>query len=72
SDLAAKDYLHDLELTEPICLVMGSEGEGISEGVSRAADVRFKIPQAGELNSFNVSVAAGILLYEAMRRRLGL
>lgn len=72
SDLAADSYLHELELVDPLCIVMGAEGEGISTGVARAADVRFKIPQAGELNSFNVSVAAGILLYEAMRKRMGL
>ncbi len=69
SDLRADRYLHELSLSEPLCIVLGAEGEGISEGVGRGADVRFKIPQAGELNSFNVSVAAGILLYEAMRQR---
>lgn len=72
SDLAADKFLHEIELTEPICLVMGAEGEGISQGVAKAADTRFKIPQAGTLNSFNVSVAAGILLYEAMRSRMGI
>lgn len=72
SDLDADVYLHDLELAGPLCIVMGAEGEGISTGVGRAADVRFKIPQAGALNSFNVSVAAGILLYEAMRKRMGI
>ncbi|MEM9836752.1 MAG: 23S rRNA (guanosine(2251)-2'-O)-methyltransferase RlmB [Bacteroidota bacterium] len=71
SDLKAEQFLHELNLADPLCIVMGSEGEGISTGVARAADVRFKIPQAGTLNSFNVSVAAGILLYEAMRKRLG-
>lgn len=72
SDLAAERYLHELELDQPLCIVMGAEGEGISRGVAKAADVTFKIPQAGQLNSFNVSVAAGILLYEAMRRRMKL
>lgn len=72
SDLEAETFLHDLQLTEPLCIVMGAEGEGISEGVGRAADVRFKIPQAGDMNSFNVSVAAGILLYETMRKRLNM
>ncbi|MBC6995734.1 23S rRNA (guanosine(2251)-2'-O)-methyltransferase RlmB [Neolewinella lacunae] len=71
SDLQAETYLHELKLTEPLCIVMGAEGEGISEGVGRAADVRFRIPQAGDINSFNVSVAAGILLWEAMKARLG-
>jgi 23S rRNA (guanosine2251-2'-O)-methyltransferase len=70
SDLAAEKFLHELELTEPLCIVMGAEGEGISQGVARAADVTFKIPQAGTLNSFNVSVAAGILLFETMKARM--
>lgn len=70
SDLGADKFLHELTLTEPLCIVMGAEGDGISEGVGRAADVRFKIPQAGTLNSFNVSVAAGILLFEAMKARM--
>ena len=72
SDLRAEQFIHELELTEPLCIVMGAEDEGISTGVARAADLTFKIPQAGGLNSFNVSVAAGILLYETMRRRLHL
>lgn len=70
SDLKADKYISDLDLTEPLCIVMGAEGEGISPGVAKAADVTFKIPQAGMLNSFNVSVAAGILLWEAMKSRL--
>lgn len=70
SDLKATKFLHELELSEPLCIVMGAEGEGISQGVARAADTTFKIPQAGTLNSFNVSVAAGILLFEAMKARM--
>lgn len=69
SDLAAERYLHELELSGPLCIVMGAEDTGISEGVGRAADERFRIMQVGELNSFNVSVAAGILLYAVMRGR---
>lgn len=71
SDLQATRELHSLALDEPLCLVMGAEGEGISPGVAKAADATFKIPQAGTLNSFNVSVAAGILLWEAMKSRMG-
>ena len=70
SDLNADRYLHELQLTGPLCIVMGSEDSGITEGVARAADTTFKIPQAGTLNSFNVSVAAGILLFEAMKARM--
>ena len=70
SDLAAADDLRDVSLTGPLCIVMGAEDEGISQGVARAADTTFRIPQVGEMNSFNVSVAAGILLFEAMEARL--
>ncbi|MCB0635812.1 MAG: 23S rRNA (guanosine(2251)-2'-O)-methyltransferase RlmB [Lewinella sp.] len=69
SDLSGEQYLHELDLAGPVALVLGSEGEGISQGVAQAADKCFRIPQVGELNSFNVSVAAGIMLYEAMRQR---
>ncbi len=69
SDLQADRYLHELDLTGPLCIVLGAEDEGISTGVARAADLTFRIPQAGTLNSFNVSVAAGILLFEAMKVR---
>ena len=70
SDLAAEVYLEEVPLLGPLCIVMGAEDEGISQGVARAADVTFRIPQVGDLNSFNVSVAAGILLFEAMRARM--
>jgi len=69
SDLSGDKYLHELDLTGPVALVLGSEGEGISKGVAAAADRCFRIPQLGTLNSFNVSVATGIMLYESMRQR---
>lgn len=69
SDLSGKAMLHDLDLKSPLALVLGSEGEGISRGVAKAADLCFKIPQVGTINSFNVSVAAGIMLYECMQKR---
>lgn len=69
SDLSGEAFLPATELTGPTALVLGAEGEGISRGVAKAADECFKIPQLGTLNSFNVSVAAGIMLYETMRQR---
>lgn len=71
SDLSGNQSLPDMQLGGPAALVLGSEGEGISRGVAKAADQCFKIPQLGTLNSFNVSVAAGIMLYETMRQRGG-
>jgi 23S rRNA (guanosine2251-2'-O)-methyltransferase len=60
----------DLEVAaEPLCLVIGSEGKGVSRLVSEAADVRVRIPMAGKTESLNAGVAAGIALYEIARRR---
>lgn len=50
-------------------LVLGSEGRGIRPGVRRACDAAFAIPLAGQVDSLNVSVAAGIALFEAARQR---
>lgn len=70
SDLQADKPLHELNLTHACAFVLGSEGKGITKPVARQADQRFIIPQVGNADSFNVSVAAGIMLYEASRQRL--
>ena len=60
----------DLELaTGPLCLVIGSEGKGVSRLVSETADLRVRIPMSGGTESLNAGVAAGIALYEIARRR---
>lgn len=69
SDLKAKKMIYDLDMRGPIALVVGSEDTGISTGVAERADERFLIPQAGSTDSYNVSVAAGIMLYEVLRQR---
>lgn len=69
SSLEATKLIFDFDLTAPIALIVGSEGEGISTGVERKADELFILPQVGTTDSFNVSVAAGIMLYEVMRQR---
>ncbi|MCO6485429.1 MAG: 23S rRNA (guanosine(2251)-2'-O)-methyltransferase RlmB [Saprospiraceae bacterium] len=56
-------------LTDPVCLLLGAEGSGISDRILPLLDVRVRIPQSPRVDSFNVSVAAGILLYEVMRQR---
>jgi 23S rRNA (guanosine2251-2'-O)-methyltransferase len=61
--------LWDVDLTVPICLVMGSEEEGISEKILALTDQNAKIPMTGRIESLNVSVAAGILLTEVGRQR---
>ncbi|MDD4555670.1 MAG: 23S rRNA (guanosine(2251)-2'-O)-methyltransferase RlmB [Bacteroidales bacterium] len=57
------------DLTGPFVLIMGSEGEGIAEEYLRMTDVTVQIPLFGEIESLNVSVATGVILFEAMRQR---
>lgn len=71
SDLQAEQRIYQLNMTVPLALVVGAEGRGVSRDLIRAADETFIIPQWGTTDSFNVSVAAGIMLYEVMRQRAG-
>lgn len=63
--------ISETDLTGPASIVMGSEDKGISRELLSLADSRIKIPLTGTINSLNVSVAAGILLYEISRQRSG-
>jgi 23S rRNA (guanosine2251-2'-O)-methyltransferase len=58
------------DMTGPIALVLGAEGEGVSRLVSENCDFSVSIPMLGKIASLNVSVAAGILIYEVVRARL--
>ncbi|MEQ8707247.1 MAG: 23S rRNA (guanosine(2251)-2'-O)-methyltransferase RlmB [Phaeodactylibacter sp.] len=69
SDLQATHPIYDLDLTAPVAFILGAEGEGISPAVARKANQTFIIPQSGQTDSLNVSVAGGMMLYEAMRQR---
>lgn len=70
SAMNTKDTLPSLDFKGPSCIVLGSEQKGVQSYISKAADVQFSIPMTGNFDSFNVSVAAGIILYEAMKQRL--
>lgn len=59
-----------IDYTDPIALVMGAEDVGISQEVLRQADAMASIPMFGEIGSLNVSVAAGVMMYEVVRQRL--
>ena len=72
SDLKAEHTLQDINFREPCCLVMGAEENGISSATQQACDDTFIIPMAGQFDSFNVSVAAGIICYEAMKQRMNI
>jgi RNA methyltransferase, trmH family, group 3 len=64
----ARDIYTETELRLPLGLVLGAEDEGVSEEVLRRADHIVRIPQVGAIGSLNVSVAAGILIYEIVRQ----
>jgi len=62
--------LYDLDMTQRIAFVFGNEHRGVSEEASRLADECIQIPMFGMIESLNVSVAAAVCLYEALRQRL--
>ena len=62
--------VYETDLTLPSCIAMGAEDTGISKDVIRRADRLIRIPMAHRFDSLNVSVAAGMILYEALRQRL--
>ena len=63
--------MYKADLTVPAALVIGNEGVGMSQLVQRNCDVTVNIPMKGRISSLNASAAASILLYEALRQRLG-
>ena len=63
--------LYDADLKGPAAIVIGSEGAGMGRLVAECCDFKVSIPMRGKLNSLNASAAAAILLYEAVRQRLG-
>jgi 23S rRNA (guanosine2251-2'-O)-methyltransferase len=70
SEMTAKKNVFDLTLKEPVAVVMGGEEKGVMPALMRICDEQFRIPMQNEFESLNVSVAAGIILYEAMKQRL--
>jgi 23S rRNA (guanosine2251-2'-O)-methyltransferase len=68
-DAAAESELSALDLTTPVCLVVGSEGKGLRHATKRACTGLAKLPMRGPIASLNASVAAAIALYEVVRQR---
>ncbi|CAN5771144.1 23S rRNA (guanosine(2251)-2'-O)-methyltransferase RlmB [soil metagenome] len=65
----AEQNYTDWDWTQPSALVLGNEGSGLHRLVAEKCDVLVKIPMYGKMGSLNVSVAAGVILFEAMRQR---
>jgi len=68
--LAAKKYYYELDMTGPTVIVMGKEDEGVSDEITEISDEVVKIPMRGPAESLNVSVAHGIILFEAVKQRM--
>ena len=70
SEMTAKENLFNINLSEPCAIILGSEDKGIYPALMKICDEQFKIPMKSDFESLNVSVAAGMILYEAMKQRL--
>jgi 23S rRNA (guanosine2251-2'-O)-methyltransferase len=70
ADAEAPKLAQEADLAGPIALVMGAEGAGLRQLTRDTCDFLVRLPQRGEVESLNVSVATGMLLYEALRQRL--
>jgi 23S rRNA (guanosine2251-2'-O)-methyltransferase len=70
TDDQSEKTLYDIDLSGPVAIVMGAEGEGMRRLTRETCDELVKIPMSGGVESLNVSVASGVCLYEARRQRM--
>tara|TARA_B100000900_G_scaffold108962_4_gene90878 strand:- start:2149 stop:2868 length:720 start_codon:yes stop_codon:yes gene_type:complete len=70
ADEKAEQNLFEFNLTGSIAIIMGAEDKGVSHGVRKLCSHTAKLPILGDMDSYNVSVATGMFLYETMRQRL--
>jgi len=64
-----EESIYSVDYTVPTCIIMGAEDVGVSDDLIRISDKLAKIPMFGEIESLNVSVSAGVVIYEALRQR---
>ena len=69
SEMKAAKKVHEIDFSEPVAVVMGSEDKGIYPALAEICDEPFSIPMPGDFESLNVSVATGMILYEAVKQR---
>lgn len=65
----AEKSIYEIDFSQPVALIMGSEEDGISDALLRDSDVMAKIPMKGKIESLNVSVATGVAIYEVVRQK---
>ena len=66
ASIDTETFIQDIDMTIPLAIVMGSEGSGLSDNVRKHCQHLFQIPMVGQTESLNVSVSAGISLYEVL------
>lgn len=69
TDASSETYYTEIDYKMPVCLVIGSEGKGISRLIKEKCDFIVKLPMKGHINSLNASVAASIIMYEIYKQR---
>ncbi|MBL1140540.1 MAG: 23S rRNA (guanosine(2251)-2'-O)-methyltransferase RlmB [Proteobacteria bacterium] len=69
ADGVAEESIYDMNLTVPTAIIMGGEGKGMRESVMKECDFVAALPILGRIESLNVSVATGVILYEVLRQR---
>jgi len=69
ADVGASEGFYDTNLTGPLAIVIGNEGQGLSRLVKERCDFILSLPMVGRINSLNASVATGVILYEVVRQR---
>ena len=70
SEMTATENVFDIDFKDPCAIIMGSEDKGIQPSLYKLCEAKFKIPMQKDFESLNVSVAAGMILYEAMKQRI--
>jgi len=70
TEMKGAKNIDEVDFTEPCAIVLGSEDKGIYPALLKTCDEKIKIPMKGDFESLNVSVATGMILYEAMKQRM--
>ena len=70
TDINTEKYYYNQDLTGAIGIVIGNEGNGMSEKVKKKCDFLVKIPMKGKVTSLNAAVSAGIVMYETVKQRM--
>lgn len=70
ADMDGKEYSYETDFSGAVCLIIGSEGKGMSKLTKDKCDKLIKIPMKGKINSLNASVAGGIIMYEVLQQRI--